>query len=284
MVWVPRYSGSRSGPTRTLLTYDLRLDSVRQRTQEVSHLRSLLEHHGLLPHRDEYLARFEIWLGAKLDAIAGPAVRAPVEQFATWHHLGRLRGNSTRGQASRKIDAIGQTTSDRNDQIPYLATRHPPSNRTYRYRLPEAMRLDTPSWWHPSVLQRQYRCGGFEVSVVVDDGEPVWAARRRSRALRRPAMPLWPTAAPSIRGPQAPRHLRRRLPAAAMMSIGKARSAIPCEIPGTTLLSATIDRRPSQLAKLLRGAEPTRPKGDSELVEEHGPNVAYLQELSRDSR
>jgi hypothetical protein len=36
----------------------------------------------------------------KLDAITEPAVRTPVEQFATWHHLRRLRKASTPGQRS----------------------------------------------------------------------------------------------------------------------------------------------------------------------------------------
>lgn len=68
--------------------------------RHVSHLRSTLEHHGLLPQRYEPLARFEAWLTTKLDAITEPGVRAPVEQFATWHHLRRLRRNSTPGQSS----------------------------------------------------------------------------------------------------------------------------------------------------------------------------------------
>ena len=70
------------------------------RSRQVSHLRSLLEHNGLLPPRDEHLARFESWLACALDDIPDSAVRAPVEQFATWHHLRRLRRNSTPGQAS----------------------------------------------------------------------------------------------------------------------------------------------------------------------------------------
>ena len=70
------------------------------RSRQVSHLRSLLEHNGLLPPRDEHLARFESWLASALDHIPDSAVRAPVEQFATWHHLRRLRRNSTPGQAS----------------------------------------------------------------------------------------------------------------------------------------------------------------------------------------
>jgi hypothetical protein len=68
--------------------------------RHIDHLRSLLQHHGLLPERDEHLARFEVWLDAKLDAIASPTVRTPVEQFATWHHLRRLRSESRPGQSS----------------------------------------------------------------------------------------------------------------------------------------------------------------------------------------
>jgi hypothetical protein len=68
--------------------------------RHVDHLRSLLQHHGLLPERDEHLSRFELWLAAKLDAVDCPQVRAPVEQFATWHHLRRIRSESKPGQAS----------------------------------------------------------------------------------------------------------------------------------------------------------------------------------------
>jgi hypothetical protein len=67
---------------------------------ETAHLRSLLEHNGILAARDEPVARFERWLTQKLDAITEPAVRTPVERFATWHHLRRLRKASTPGQGS----------------------------------------------------------------------------------------------------------------------------------------------------------------------------------------
>jgi hypothetical protein len=75
------------------------LDNVGQGTH-VSHLRSLLEDNGVLAPRDEHLARFEAWLQSRLDAIPESAVRAPVEQFATWHHLRRLRRITAPGQAS----------------------------------------------------------------------------------------------------------------------------------------------------------------------------------------
>ncbi len=81
------------------LTHD-GLTSAGPGRRHVDHTRSLLQHHDLLPPRDEHLARFEMWLANKLDAIDSRAVRAPVEKFATWHHLRRLRGNSKPGQSS----------------------------------------------------------------------------------------------------------------------------------------------------------------------------------------
>lgn len=68
--------------------------------RHVGHLRSVLEHHALLPSRDEHLARFESRLADKLEALPQPSIRNPIEQFATWHHLNRLRRNSLPGQSS----------------------------------------------------------------------------------------------------------------------------------------------------------------------------------------
>jgi hypothetical protein len=67
----------------------------------VEHLRSLLTHHKLLPVRDHYLALFERWLPSKLDGINDPEVRRPIESFARWHHLRRIRSLSTDGKPTR---------------------------------------------------------------------------------------------------------------------------------------------------------------------------------------
>jgi hypothetical protein len=67
----------------------------------VEHLRSLLTHHNLLPVRDHYLALFERWLSSKLDDIDDIEVRRPIESFARWHHLRRIRTLSTGGKPTR---------------------------------------------------------------------------------------------------------------------------------------------------------------------------------------
>ncbi|GFG55190.1 hypothetical protein MAGR_66310 [Mycolicibacterium agri] len=108
------------------LTHD-GLDAAGQNRQ-VSHLRSILEHNGLLRQRDEPLARFQSWLASKLDAICEPSVQAPVEQFATWHHLHRLRRKSKSGQTSH-----GPTHSARqeiNETVKSLTWLHETHHRT----------------------------------------------------------------------------------------------------------------------------------------------------------
>jgi hypothetical protein len=67
----------------------------------VEHLRSLLVHHNLLPVRDHYLALFERWLASKLDGIDDPEIRRPIESFARWHHLRRIRTISADGKPTQ---------------------------------------------------------------------------------------------------------------------------------------------------------------------------------------
>ncbi|MCC2323152.1 recombinase XerD [Cellulomonas xiejunii] len=56
----------------------------------VEHLRALLEHHQILPAREHFLALFEQWLERKLASLRRE-IAQPVEQFARWHHLHRIR-------------------------------------------------------------------------------------------------------------------------------------------------------------------------------------------------
>lgn len=67
----------------------------------VEHVRSLLTHHKLLPNRDHYLALFQRWLTGKLGDVDDADIRRPVESFARWHHLRRIRSLSTDGKPTR---------------------------------------------------------------------------------------------------------------------------------------------------------------------------------------
>jgi hypothetical protein len=96
--------------------------------QQTRHLRSILEHHGLLPPRDEPLIRFEHWLTDNVGALEDPAVRAPIEQFATWHHLRRLRCLSRPGRGSDA--AIRNARQDITEAIKFLTWLHTVHQRT----------------------------------------------------------------------------------------------------------------------------------------------------------
>jgi len=64
-------------------------------SKAVEHLREMLVAHRMMPDRgDRYLARFEQWLDQRLQTLHDtPTVATPIEQFARWHHLRRLREN-----------------------------------------------------------------------------------------------------------------------------------------------------------------------------------------------
>ncbi|WP_440714192.1 hypothetical protein [Gordonia sp. FQ] len=64
------------------------------------HLRALMQHHGLLPQRDPWLPVFEQWIQAKLGDLP-IEVRRPVERFAVWHHLRRIREIEAAGGQTR---------------------------------------------------------------------------------------------------------------------------------------------------------------------------------------
>ncbi|GIM90159.1 hypothetical protein [Paractinoplanes toevensis] len=67
------------------------LDQLAAPARTVAHLRGLLVSVGTLPQRDDYLAPLEQWTARATARIADPNERAIVRQFATWHHLRRLR-------------------------------------------------------------------------------------------------------------------------------------------------------------------------------------------------
>lgn len=62
----------------------------------VNRLRAALVAAGLLPERDEALARFESWVADQLTAMAVIEDRRAVEAFATWHVLRRRRRRAQR--------------------------------------------------------------------------------------------------------------------------------------------------------------------------------------------
>jgi hypothetical protein len=80
------------------------------RPQAASHLRHMLTAGGVLPPRDEELARAEQWLTALLASIDLPAHRRLVHAFATWQVMRRLRRASETRRRPRTYTARARNT------------------------------------------------------------------------------------------------------------------------------------------------------------------------------
>ena len=86
---------------RTALTHQA-LD-VHPNRRAADYLRHILAAGGVLPARDEALARIELWSREVLDAIDEPADRRVVQAYLTWQVLRRLRRRSETGARPRIV-------------------------------------------------------------------------------------------------------------------------------------------------------------------------------------
>lgn len=103
------------------------------------HLRALLQHHRLLPQRDPYLPRFEQWIDAKLDGLPDE-VRQPVEHFATWHHLRRIRAKAGSGASTR--GPVHSAKQEVTETVKFLLWLH----ETYQRTAATGTQQDVDEW------------------------------------------------------------------------------------------------------------------------------------------
>ena len=82
------------------LTHDA-FDAADKGGKTAEHLRELLVHHGLLPHRDRDLARFQIWLDVRLEATEPAWARRVLERYGRWHHVRAIRRQLTEGRSAQ---------------------------------------------------------------------------------------------------------------------------------------------------------------------------------------
>ncbi|MGV3563414.1 MAG: hypothetical protein ACO1ON_09025 [Nocardioides sp.] len=101
------------------------LDAVASKQAE--HIRALMQHHGLLAQRDPYLPRFEQWIEAKLDGLPAE-VRQPIQHFATWHHLRRIRAKAGSGASTR--GPVHSAKQEITETVKFLTWLHETYERT----------------------------------------------------------------------------------------------------------------------------------------------------------
>jgi hypothetical protein len=96
-------------------------------SKQAEHLRALLQHHGLLPQGDPYLPIFEQWIESKLDGLPDE-VRQPVQHFATWHHLRRIRAKAAAGASTR--GPVHSAKQEITETVRFLVWLHDTYQRT----------------------------------------------------------------------------------------------------------------------------------------------------------
>lgn len=92
-------------------------------SRAVEHLRAILVDVGLLPQRDPDLARFERWITAKLDPLPDH-VAHPVQEFATWHHLRRIRTLSESRSTAAAVRSAKQEITETIKFLTWLDQEH----------------------------------------------------------------------------------------------------------------------------------------------------------------
>lgn len=89
----------------------------------VEHLRAILINARALPRRDPYLAQFQLWIEAKLAPLPDQ-IAQPVRQFATWHHLRRIRGLTDQGPVRGPVHSAKQEITETIKFLTWLDATH----------------------------------------------------------------------------------------------------------------------------------------------------------------
>lgn len=106
---------AKIGTRELQLTHDAFDALPASRSRE--HLREMLVHHRMMPSRgDRQLIRFEAWLDRRLQTLQPtPGIHTPIEQFARWHHLHRLRENT---DPTRNMDYAPDAHNRKSPKLP----------------------------------------------------------------------------------------------------------------------------------------------------------------------
>lgn len=101
------------------------LDAL-EANRAVEHLRAILVNAHALPDRDPHLEQFQQWIQAKLAPLPAD-IAQPVREFATWHHLRRIRGLAGKGSLRGPVHSAKQEITE---TIKFLTWLHQTHSRT----------------------------------------------------------------------------------------------------------------------------------------------------------
>lgn len=155
-----------------------RLDSLKaSRTRE--HVRGLLVEHGILPRRDERLARYKNWSTQAVERVDDPDHREVIERFVRWHMLRRM--NQMEAVTQGTFLRSKQTVTVAIDLLNWLTTRVTP--------LAALSQADLDQWQAtgPSTREIASRFLGWAIKTRLVDVGLRMTPHRRGTSPRLPA-------------------------------------------------------------------------------------------------
>lgn len=116
-------------------------------TLAAEHIRSMLVHHHILPDPGSpELVRFESWLTSRLHEFDGhPSLQQPLEQFARWHHLRRLRADPPPRNMDTATRTAKQEITETGKFLRWLDTEHHATINTATQTLVDTYLVAGPS-------------------------------------------------------------------------------------------------------------------------------------------
>lgn len=119
------------------------LDAI-EANRAVEHLRAILVNAQALPDREPHLARFQRWIQAKLDPLPSE-IAHPVQEFATWHHLRRIRGMAGNGSLRGPVHSAKQEITETIKFLIWLDQTHGRTAATCTQQDVDAYLADGPT-------------------------------------------------------------------------------------------------------------------------------------------
>ena len=110
----------------------------------VEHLRAILVNAQALPDRDPHLAYFQRWIEAKLAPLPGQ-IAHPIKEFATWHHLRRIRGLAGKGSLRGPVHSAKQEITETIKFLTWLDQTHGRTAATCTQQDVDAYLADGPT-------------------------------------------------------------------------------------------------------------------------------------------
>jgi hypothetical protein len=194
--WLHANGGLSAELLRRLGTQEISLSheafDALPRNAAVEHLRAILTHNRMLPaQEDRELAKFEQWLEERLHQLeARPEIHSPIERFAKWHHLRRLKAeSSTTKNMNYAVRSAKQEITEAGKFLAWLLDTHGKTSASIgQVHIDQYISEGTSTRKHirnfVRYLRRERTVSGIDVPVRLAKTTPMLTQRQRMDHIR----------------------------------------------------------------------------------------------------